>query len=73
MFFVNGNRPQHYLFDLPGYAKFKLQKAGIAEISDIGYDTFKEEELFFSYRRNTLNSTPSAERILSLISLIHTN
>jgi YfiH family protein len=70
LFFIDGTKPQHYLFDLPSYAKYKLSNAGIKQIYDVGYDTFKEEELFFSYRRNTLNNINSTQRMLSIISLV---
>lgn len=43
----------HYLFDLEGYVKDKLQKLGIKNISASHIDTFANEEEYFSYRRET--------------------
>jgi len=54
-------------FDLAGYVRKSLVDSGILSqhIQDTGWCTFKEQDHFYSYRRE--NQTP--ERILSLISI----
>ncbi len=52
-FFVPSRRPGHHLFDLPGFVAHVLEEAGISSLADIGRCTYGEEDLFFSYRRNT--------------------
>ncbi|MDX2074415.1 MAG: peptidoglycan editing factor PgeF [Alphaproteobacteria bacterium] len=42
-----------YFFDLPGYAKNRLERAGVAQINGLAYDTCLLENAFFSYRRAT--------------------
>lgn len=53
-FFARGpsGRPH---FDLRRYCIKHLRKAGIMSIDDLDHDTFKQEELFFSYRRARSN------------------
>jgi YfiH family protein len=45
------HRLNHYLFDLPGYVCHKLTQERLSKIEHINVDTYKNEELFFSYRR----------------------
>lgn len=54
-------------FDLAGYVRKSLLEAGIApdQIEDAGYCTFKDNQFFYSYRRENQTN----ERILSVISL----
>jgi copper oxidase (laccase) domain-containing protein len=40
-------------FDLPGYCRRQLQDAGILRIDDLEQCTYRNESLFFSYRRKT--------------------
>ncbi len=58
-----------WLFDLPGFVAFRLRQAEIKHIADIGRDTLKEEENFFSYRRTTLRSEADYGRQISAICL----
>lgn len=50
---VNTVQPgaQKWLADLPGLARHRLAAAGVQNIQLSGYCTFKDEDLFFSYRR----------------------
>jgi YfiH family protein len=45
-------RPEHYLADLYGLVDERLRQAGIAYHGWHPYCTYRDEETFFSYRRN---------------------
>ena len=60
---------QKFLFDLKGYVKDCLLNQEVEKISDSPYNTFKEEELFFSYRRKTLKKEPDFGVQVSCIAL----
>ena len=51
-FFVLGNRPEHWLFDLPGYCAARLAYLPLVEVLDA--DTLTDEVRFWSHRRRTL-------------------
>jgi YfiH family protein len=70
-FFINSNRPNHYLFDLKGYAKSRLLKAGISAINVLAHDTCLLENDFFSFRRATHGQEPVYGRQISAITLEH--
>jgi YfiH family protein len=69
VFFAPGTRDGHPMFDLPGFCRHVLKKAGVDDVQDIGRDTRAEDNLFFSYRRTTLNKDPDYGRQLSVITL----
>ena len=69
IFFIASDKPGHYLFDLPGYVKWRLLEAGIHAVDDIGYDTRTEEDLFFSCRRAHLKGEKGFGNGLSAIGL----
>jgi len=50
-FFINSTKPNHYMFDLAGYVRKKLENSNILNINDVNLDTYTEADLFFSYRR----------------------
>lgn len=50
-FFKPSMRENHYMFDLKGFCKKKLEDRGITQISDIGVDTYTDATRFFSNRR----------------------
>ena len=62
-----------FLFDCSGYCKLKLQLEGIKNIEVLPFDTYTNDDLFFSYRRSVItkdyaNNTPTDEgRQLSVI------
>ena len=62
--------PGRYLFDLEGYVENRLKKYGIKNISKSGIDTYTNEEIYNSYRRDTHRkiSSPTISQ-LSLIGL----
>jgi YfiH family protein len=52
-FFIPGQRPERWQFDLPGYCLARLRAAG-AEAHATFDDTLAQPEHFFSHRRRTL-------------------
>jgi len=68
-FFAPSARADHAMFDLPGYIRSRLEKAGVAQIDDIGLDTCADPERFYSYRRTTLRKEPDYGRHINAISL----
>jgi YfiH family protein len=53
-FFAPGARAGHHLFDLPGYCRERLRRAGIGTVDLLDADTLPDEARFFSHRRRTL-------------------
>ena len=68
VFFVPSAKPNHALFDLPGYVKARLQSAGVS-VSDINQDTYSNPDRFFSCRRAFLKGETSFGNGLSAIRL----
>jgi hypothetical protein len=52
-FFIASDRPDHYRFDLPGYTRMRLERAGVGRISDLKLCTYPPGNGFYSYRRTT--------------------
>lgn len=50
-FFIPSSRADHAMFDLAGYIRQRLERAGVLMIDDIGVDTYADEG-FYSYRRS---------------------
>ena len=69
-FFEPSRRPAHFMFDLPRFIGFRLQKAGIGQLADCGIDTYANEARCFSYRRATHRSEPDYGRLIAAIALI---
>lgn len=67
-FFIPSPRPQHYLFDLPGFIVTRLSATGVAAQS-IGLCTYADADRFFSYRRATHRGEDDYGRLLSAITL----
>ncbi|EKS36888.1 peptidoglycan editing factor PgeF [Afipia broomeae] len=67
-FFVPSTRAGHAMFDLAGYIRQRLERAGILMIDDIGVDTYADER-FFSYRRTTHRKEPDYGRNIHAIVL----
>lgn len=55
------------LFDLPGYVKFRLNRAGVQDVVSEGQDTYKDEENYFSFRRSTHRHEKEYGRQISAI------
>jgi hypothetical protein len=68
-FFINGAAPDKYLFDLPSYGLTRLRNAGIGQAEWCGHCTYRDEELFFSYRRATHRGEADYGRLISAIRL----
>lgn len=68
-FFDPSARPGHAMFDLPGYVRHRLVRAGVATVAVAAHDTAAEPELFFSYRRSVLTGEPDYGRGLSAIAI----
>jgi YfiH family protein len=66
-FFRPAPRAGHFLFDLPGYCLSRLVASGIAAASCSRDDTCRDEQRYFSYRRNTLAGVRDYGRGLSAI------
>lgn len=68
-YFDTSSREGHFMFDLKGYARARLEKAGIHAINVLAHDTCLEDTLFYSYRRATLRGEPQYGRQISAIVL----
>ncbi|MEK9752785.1 MAG: laccase domain-containing protein [Rhodospirillaceae bacterium] len=69
VFFVASSRGGRYMFDLAGFVAGCARMEGLAEVDDVGRDTYVEEGLFYSYRRATHRTEPDYGRGISLIAL----
>lgn len=67
--FIPSHRPGHWLFDLPGYVHKVLRSSGIKAIDSSPKDTLTNPDLFFSFRRRTLQKEPPIGGQLSIIKL----
>lgn len=68
-FFQPAERPDHAMFDLPGFIGARLEVAGIGSFMDLGLCTYGDEERFYSYRRTTHRGEPDYGRLISAIAL----
>ena len=68
IFFAPRPGSDRLLFDLPGYVRTRLARAGINAHTATGHDTYGDEN-FFSYRRSCHRHEPDYGRNLSLIVL----
>jgi len=67
-FFVPSARADHSMFDLAGYIRLRLERAGLQAIDDTGIDTYPDERLF-SYRRSVHRKEPDYGRNIHAIVL----
>ena len=68
MFFRPAQREGHAMFDLAGFIRMRLEKAGVSVIDDLGLDTYADDR-FFSYRRSVHRSEPDYGRHVHAIAL----
>ena len=68
LFFIPAAREGHAMFDLAGFIRTRLEKAGVLVIDDIGVDTYADER-FFSYRRSVHRKEPDYGRHVHAIVL----
>jgi YfiH family protein len=69
-FFMASKRAGHWQFDLSGFVRAKLHRAGIKNTSPVPVCTYLQESDFFSYRRATHCGEPDYGRQLSAIMLL---
>ena len=69
IFFINGEKPDKYWFDLPAYVERKLIEAGIEKIENLKINTYSEEERFFSFRRSFHRGENDCGRNVSAIAI----
>ncbi len=68
-FFAPAPKDARRLFDLQGFVRHRLAKAGIARIEVLDRDTYGEDGQFFSFRRATHRDEADYGRQLSAIAL----
>jgi YfiH family protein len=68
MFFLPSSRAGHAMFDLPGFIRLRLERAGVLMVDDLGADTYADER-FFSYRRSVHRREPDYGRHVHGIAL----
>ena len=66
-FFIASDRPDHHRFNLPGYARARLERACVGQISDLGLCTYPPANGFYSYRRATHRGEADYGREISAI------
>jgi YfiH family protein len=67
-FFIPSSRSGHAMFDLGGFIRMRLERAGIPMIDDLGIDTYADQR-FYSYRRSVHRSEPDYGRHVHAIVL----
>ena len=70
-FFRASAREGHAMFDMPGYIRHRLTRAGVTHIEDLGLCTCADAERFYSYRRTTLRGEKDYGRHVNAIVLTH--
>lgn len=65
--FIESNNKNHYMFDLSGYVKRKLEQENIELFLHINDDTYSMPEKYPSYRRSTHGKEAYTHNILSTI------
>ena len=68
-FFIRKNNNK-FLFDIRNYVNKKLSVSEVSYIENINFDTFKDSDNFFSYRRSKKLEQADYGRCISTISLI---
>jgi YfiH family protein len=68
-FFRPGASDGKSLFDLGGYITDRLRETAIAQVEDLGLDTYPDERRFYSYRRTTHRGEPDYGRLVAAIAL----
>ena len=69
-FFCASDRPDHYRFDLSGYAVSRLKRAGVGRIGDLDLCTYPPDNGFYSYRRTTHRGEADYGREISAIVIL---
>ncbi len=66
-FFSASAKPEHKMFDLPGFIGSRVERAGVGAFENLGLDTYADEARFYSYRRTTHRKEPDYGRLVSAI------
>lgn len=66
-FFIPSEKPDHFMFDLPGFVRARLDALELASVEDTALCTYADEQRFFSYRRTVHRGEPDYGRQLSAI------
>jgi hypothetical protein len=66
-FFAQGRREGRFQFDLPAYARFRLEAVGVRSIDDTALCTYADEARFYSFRRATHRGETDYGRQISAI------
>lgn len=65
--FIPSTRESHFMFDLVGYVKKGLEKAGVSIFHNFSEDTYSNPEKYPSYRRSCHEGSTYSQNILSTI------
>lgn len=68
-FFQPSPTKDHFLFDLPGLVMSQLKEAGVRNVELLPFNTYEEEDLFYSCRRAFHRKEPTFGCFLSAIML----
>ena len=68
-FFAAAARDGHALFDLAGYIRGRLSRAGVRQVEDLALCTYGDAAQFFSFRRSTHKGESDYGRHVSAIAL----
>lgn len=68
-FFRASEKPDHAIFNLPGFIGARLNAAGIGGFTNLDLCTYSDEARFFSYRRTTHRKEPDYGRLISAITI----
>ncbi|WP_169570153.1 peptidoglycan editing factor PgeF [Sneathiella limimaris] len=69
-YFIPSSKSGHFLFDLTGLVLDDLNSLPLKSVERLTLDTYKEEDLFYSYRRTCHRKEPDYGRQLSAITLV---
>jgi hypothetical protein len=69
-FFAPAHRDGHALFDLGGYIRARLSRAGVRQVQDLDLCTYAEPARFFSFRRATHQGEADYGRHVNAIALV---
>jgi len=69
-FFAPAARPGHAMFDLAGFIRARLERAGIKHVEDLGLCTYAAADMFYSFRRATHRAEADYGRHVNAIALI---
>ena len=68
-FFAPSANSGRSMFDLHGFIGMRIARSGVARFEDLGLDTYRDEERFFSYRRATHRKEADYGRLVAAIAL----